>query len=518
MARKKARALPRPEPEMYTVYGDIVQETEGAILLACNGDEVWLAKSQIEYAGERGDTDVEVTLPDWLADDQGLVDGQGYTKVFGDGEEQAAAPAKVTEFTPKGDGIRCQDCVNYNEDEHNVLDVCNECTRFGHTTGISDNFVPAASGPNATVELTLTIVEFSEDGETATVEDRHGNTADLATREFTHDAEEINVGDTLLCHVMSSAIEPTDLCPDTLEEADEDDSEPHDEPQDSNVPPACLRGRDVHWLKRETCTKAFPLSDEDKLKLGKEMADAQAKVDQLEDELASIRKSFKNRIEEHQEALSKAASEFRNGKTEPQDVLCDVYQDFDSGEVVFVTADEVAEEVMRRPMTTDERRPTLFDGPPDSKGHSAPLGEDPRHRIGTTEPTPQTWGHTCVDCAFMPNADDGTQADECADCAQSVEGGTDNWKPRRECSTCNYRSMAVNMPPCNTCTLNPQADASAEDDNWISAGNKPVETLATNEDPAEELHAGESIDEEAATEQPPHIDGDHQPASGAAIQ
>ena len=260
------------------------------------------------------------------------------------------------------------------------------------------------------------------------------------------------------------------------------------------------------------------LSDEDKLELGSKMAAAQAKIDQLEDKLASVRKSFKNRIEEHQEALSKAAEEFRFGKTEPQDVECDVYQDFDSGEVVYVTADDAAEEIMRRPMTADERRPTLFDGPPSIKGHSAPLGEDPRNRIGTTGPTPQTWGHTCVDCGHMPNADDGTQADECANCSQTVEGGVDNWTPRRECSTCNYKSMAVNMPPCNTCMLNPQAEASADDDNWISAGNKPAESPEMDESTAEELQAGEPLDEEAAEQPPLALGGDHQPASGAAIQ
>ena len=58
MPRKKAKALPRPEPEMYTVCGDIVQETEDAILLVCDGDDVWLPKSQIQCAGERGDINV----------------------------------------------------------------------------------------------------------------------------------------------------------------------------------------------------------------------------------------------------------------------------------------------------------------------------------------------------------------------------------------------------------------------------------------------------------------------------
>lgn len=64
MARKKAKALPQPEPEMFTVYGDILQETEDAILVSCDGEEVWLPKSQIDYAGERGD---EYALPAWLA-------------------------------------------------------------------------------------------------------------------------------------------------------------------------------------------------------------------------------------------------------------------------------------------------------------------------------------------------------------------------------------------------------------------------------------------------------------------
>ena len=88
MARKKATALPRPEPEMFTVCGDIVQETEDAILLVCDGDDVWLAKSQIEYVGERGDMNVEVTLPDWLADDNGLVDGQGVKAAESGGQQE----------------------------------------------------------------------------------------------------------------------------------------------------------------------------------------------------------------------------------------------------------------------------------------------------------------------------------------------------------------------------------------------------------------------------------------------
>lgn len=84
--KTKAKALPRPEPEMWTVQGDIVQETEDAILLQVNGAEYWLPKSQIEYDGQRDDTGVKVTLPDWLAEDKGLSDGEGVT------ETEPAAP------------------------------------------------------------------------------------------------------------------------------------------------------------------------------------------------------------------------------------------------------------------------------------------------------------------------------------------------------------------------------------------------------------------------------------------
>ena len=64
--RGRAKALPR-EVEMLTIHGDIVQETEDAILVDCGLDKpVWLAKSQIEYAGARDDLDVEIRLPDWM--------------------------------------------------------------------------------------------------------------------------------------------------------------------------------------------------------------------------------------------------------------------------------------------------------------------------------------------------------------------------------------------------------------------------------------------------------------------
>lgn len=76
MARKKAKALP---PKMITVYAEILQETEDGLLVRCDedADGVWLPKSQIKYDGERGDTGVEIEIPDWLAEEKGFFDGMG---------------------------------------------------------------------------------------------------------------------------------------------------------------------------------------------------------------------------------------------------------------------------------------------------------------------------------------------------------------------------------------------------------------------------------------------------------
>lgn len=290
--------------------------------------------------------------------------------------------------------------------------------------------------------------------------------------------------------------EPTDLCPDETPEDEEDDPRP-------------AHGHGSTWLRKDICEKTFPLSDDEKLELGDTMAKAQEKIDALEDELQSIRKSFKARIEEQQEILSKAAKEYRDGKTEPQKVECDVFQDWSTDELVYVTADEAAEEIMRRPMTDDEKRPTLFDAPPDGKGHSAPLGEDPR-RQDTPAPTPPTWGHTCIDCTHMANGQDGAQAEECASCVQSGSGTMDNWQPRRECRTCNYSRTQIHMPPCNTCLRNVEERYRGDDDNWIWAGPGSTENA-----PEDEASPGLTVDANAADVPPTLPDESSQ---GAALQ
>lgn len=53
----------------------LVQQTERAILVNDSDDPdkaVWLPKSQVEFEEKAGDI-VEVTLPEWLATERGLV-------------------------------------------------------------------------------------------------------------------------------------------------------------------------------------------------------------------------------------------------------------------------------------------------------------------------------------------------------------------------------------------------------------------------------------------------------------
>lgn len=196
-----------PHDDMITIHADILQVTDAAVLIACEGEEVWLPLSQIDFDGERGDMNVSISLPKWLADEKGLSDGGGMTR------------ATVTDLRTglpkrKDDGKTCRNCVFsvLADDENEPLPFeCAECTRSGLATGTKDNWTDNGEEPDIpgdppdTTRVTLTIISFSEDGETAQVKDRHGNQWELSTLDFTHDADDLNVGDTLLCYVLKSA-------------------------------------------------------------------------------------------------------------------------------------------------------------------------------------------------------------------------------------------------------------------------------------------------------------------------
>ena len=123
------------------------------------------------------------------------------------------------------------------------------------------------------VRVTLTIHEFSEDGECCIVSDKHGHGTELSTDAFLHDAEDIDVGDTIACDILREAWEDTGLIPDA--------AGPHD----------------VRACGRENIEVLVDLTDEQLLDLGSEMADALRERDKLETELLAVKKDYKARID-----------------------------------------------------------------------------------------------------------------------------------------------------------------------------------------------------------------------------
>lgn len=122
--------------DLITINADILQVTDAAVLIDCGGEEVWLPLSQIDFDGERGDANVSVSLPEWLADEKGLSEGDGMIR------------ATVTNFRTglpmhEHDGNTCRNCVFsvLADDENEPLPFeCAECTRSGLVGGTVDNW------------------------------------------------------------------------------------------------------------------------------------------------------------------------------------------------------------------------------------------------------------------------------------------------------------------------------------------------------------------------------------------
>ena len=60
--------------EIVEIVGEFVAETDMAILLDDGDNEVWLPKSQIDYDADANvGATIDVTIPEWLAIQEGLV-------------------------------------------------------------------------------------------------------------------------------------------------------------------------------------------------------------------------------------------------------------------------------------------------------------------------------------------------------------------------------------------------------------------------------------------------------------
>lgn len=55
------------------IKGQLKAETDLAILVDVNDEKVWLPKSKIEYDDFDIGEEIEIEIPEWLADEKGLI-------------------------------------------------------------------------------------------------------------------------------------------------------------------------------------------------------------------------------------------------------------------------------------------------------------------------------------------------------------------------------------------------------------------------------------------------------------
>lgn len=290
MPRKKKTAPAQvEETPSITIYGDIAQITDEALLVDCNDESIWLPLSQISFSGEKGDTDVPITLPEWLAEERGLSDGDG-------------RPAPDAEQGQEYELLRdCGNCGNLPSEwearsEDRVLSiVCPEC----------------------------------------------------------HERDLVS----LICeHCGADMPTMPDVCGTCRHMPGASDGE------DNWKPRRRAFGENVTWCKEDAIIVAQPLCEEEKLEYGQEMADALARIEEYEDALDGERKFYKRKIEEQEKIAQNAAKLYREGKEE-REVFCDLLKDWNTLEMVWVEAEPPYHEVQRRPMTEEEKRPSLLDMP-----------------------------------------------------------------------------------------------------------------------------------------------------------
>lgn len=411
--------------DIITIHADILQLTDAAVLVECEGDEVWLPLSQIDFCGERGDTDVPITLPEWLGDDKGLSDGDGMARTT------------VTDF------------------------------KTGTTKREEDRENPDLPGdPPDTTRVTLTMVEFSEDGETVLTEDRHGNRWELSTLDFLQDGDDLDSGDTVLCYIRNSAL-AAEGC--TLRPDEPEDQEPVTDSEDGeDEPDTPSRPAEASFLKTETITVSVPLDLEERESVGDRMASALEKISELEDDLDSYRKSINAEIKSLQKDAEKARKEWQEGKIE-QEVYCDVMADYDAEAIIWLVHD-TSKEMKRRAMTAEERQYRL--PIPRPGDHTAAAPTEPTEK----RPAPVAMGtpKTCITCGSLANRDGDDLPETCQACAQANNGEDDNWHPIRECRTCIHSHTQINMPPCAGCALNVEEAQRGDADAWEWKDEEPA--------------------------------------------
>lgn len=126
--------------------------------------------------------------------------------------------------------------------------------------------------------------------------------------------------------------------------------------------PSRPTGPNMTYVREEIITVNEPLTDAERLEYGQEMADSLAKIQEYENALDGERKRYKRLIEEQEKIAQSAAKLYREGKAE-REVHCDLIKDWDKCEMVCIESEEPYREVLRRPMTAEERQGSFLEKP-----------------------------------------------------------------------------------------------------------------------------------------------------------
>ncbi len=419
-ACKHQRSFTTSHDDTITIHADILQVTDAAVLVNCDDREIWLPLSQIDFDGERGDTNVSVSLPEWLADEKGL------------------------------------------SDENYMPDVCDRCSQ-ANGDATEDHWEEAPTDPEQPETVTLTgsvknyhEVKSDEAGEVIFAIGRADEFGNYDETEYTIP----------LSKILSKEFNEDDLDKITLARAYAVELGLAQLSEDDELP-AQSRPAEASFLKTETITVSVPLDMEERESVGDRMASALEQIAELEDDLDSYRKSINAQIKSLEKDAETARKEWQEGKTE-QEVYCDVMADYEAEAIVWIDHDNGVE-MKRRPMTAEERQYRLpIPRPGDNASSPDPAEASPAPiPAGDTIGTPHASNRrTCLDCGHMPDSENGTQAEECASCSQSGSGEPDNWTPRRECRTCSHSHTTIDLPPCKGCVFNVMPEHRGDEERW----------------------------------------------------
>lgn len=242
----------------------------------------------------------------------------------------------------------------------------------------------------------------------------------------------------------------------------------------------------LHKMGKELVTVTQELTDAERIDLAGVMADALQRRDALDEEFASVKRSYKAKIDLAVEDAAAAGAEYRSGER-THTLMCEKYEDKSTLEIVYLEP-ATGREVNRRKMTDDDRRLKL------------PMG-DPIAVIGTTEPTPDN-ARTCINCTHMAQGTDD-MPEPCQTCSQCDNGDADNWTPEKKCPTCASSTTRVGLYPCNGCSLNADAEHQGDEDRWTCKVSA-FAVVMTSEEPGEtDDGAYAEADAEAANDDMP---------------